>query len=208
MTRYEPADFDQLTAVVDEIEKQTSAEVVVSIHPQAGGYRDVDYLIGGIFALLGLAFIVFNPWTEHAAIALPIDLFLLALTGALLGTGIPGLRRLLTTQKRRIRQTRDAAMLEFHRHAVGHTRARTGVLIYLAILERQIEVIADIGILATIPGSEWSEQLARLHHVARSHDPKNVLIEEMRSLGDLLARYLPRPDEDLDELPNRPRTSA
>lgn len=208
MTRYEKADFDELTATVEALEKNTSAEVVVSIHPCAGMYRDVDYLIGGLFSLVGLAFIVFNPWLEHAAFALPIDLLLLAILGGLLGAGIPGLRRLLTTRRRRLRQAREAAMLEFQRHAVGHTRARTGVLVYLAILERHVEVIADIGILASIPHGEWNDLLARFQNLASRRDPKSALIDEIRRLGELLAKYLPGHVEDIDELPNRPRSLA
>jgi putative membrane protein len=204
--RFDAKYFDQVTAKVAEVERQTAAEVVVTVHPYSGNYRDVDYLVGGILAMAGLAFILFNPWTEHSHLVLPIDLGLLALMGAILSAGLPAMRRLLTTRKRRQQQVRDAAAVEFLRCSVGHTMQRTGILLYLSVMERELDLIADIGIQAAIPDRYWRDCQALIASIPRASNPQEALLLGIEQMGAVLAKYLPPRAGDVNELPDRPRT--
>jgi uncharacterized membrane protein len=107
MQRFSQGYFDSVTRAVEQAEAKTSAEVVVAIHPQSGRYRDVDYLFGGLLALAGLVFIVFNPWTLHPAYMLPVELSALFVIGTLGCSVCSPLRRPLTTARRRESQLRS-----------------------------------------------------------------------------------------------------
>lgn len=206
MRRFDAKYFDVVMETVAKVERKTSAEIVVSVHPYSGNYRDVDYLIGGLVALLGLAFILFNPWTEHSHWILPVDLVLLAIAGAILSAGLPGMRRLLTSRRRRKQQVRDAAAVEFLRCSVGHTMERTGILLYLSVMERELDLIADIGIQAAIPDRYFRDCQTLLLSIPNARDPQQALLEGIEQMGIVLAKYLPPRVGDVNELPDRPRT--
>src|SRR6266542_2428345 len=66
------------------------------------------------------------------------------------------LRRLLTTGKFREKAARAGAAAMFYEAGIANTSAENGVLIYLSLLERQMEVIADRGILKCVPPLKWN----------------------------------------------------
>lgn len=198
--------FDRVTEAVEEAETKTSAEVVVAIHPQSGSYRDVDYLFGALVGLLGLIFIVFNPWTVHPPALLPLETAALFAIGALGCSVCPALRRLLTTSKRRAQQTEATAQKLFCEEGVANTRARTGVLIYLSLLEREVAVMADVGVTDGVEPEAWSRMLFELKKIGPASDSAAALLEGIRRLGDVLGDHLPAGEDNPDEIPNRPRT--
>lgn len=205
MKKHRQEFLEQVGRAVRELEDGTAAEVVVAIEPRSGSYRDVDYLVGGLTALGGLAFILYNPWTVHAPHALPLDLLLLALVGALVSMPIDWPKRILTTRDRRWRQVREAAAASYLRHSVGQTRRRTGILLYLSILERRLEVLADTGVTTAIPTRKWTDLAQDLRDVANQPDPEGSLLAGIGRLGELLAHYLPVETTDIDELADAPR---
>jgi len=207
MTQFDQRYFENVTAAVERVETRTSAELVVAVYPQSGRYRDVDYLVGAIFAFVWLLFAVFNPWFVHPGYVIPFEAAVLFGVGVLTGANVPALRLYMTTKRRRDRQVRDAAASMFVADGVGNTRERTGVLIYLSRLERQLEVIADIGIVDTITPEDWSECLFALHNVGTADDPAEALLVGIDRLGDLLAKTLPAGEDNPDEIPNHPRVS-
>jgi len=208
MRRFQENDFDNVTRAVEVAEAKTAAEIVVAVHPQSGRYRDVDFLFGGLAALAGLVFIVFNPWTVHPPPLLPVEMVVLFAIGALGCSGCPPLRRLLTTRNRRQRQLREAAATMFVEEGVANTRARTGVLVYLSLFEQQVEVLADVGITNHVPPEAWSRCLFALKKIGTAPDAARALVDGIRQLGDVLSEDLPAGEDNPDELPNRPRTKS
>ncbi len=177
MTGFEQRYFENVTAAVEQVETRTSAELVVAVYPQSGRYRDVDYLVGAIFAFGWLLFAVFNPWFVHPGYVIPFEAAALFGFGVFTGTHLPALRLYLTTKRRRDTQVRDAAASRFVADGVSNTRERTGLLIYLSRLERRLEVIPDIGIVDTIGPDVWSECLFDLHQVTAADDPAEALLD-------------------------------
>ncbi len=72
------------------------------------------------------------------------------------------------------------------------------------MLEEQIEVIADRGILKAMPPLPWNTELHELKELARQCDP-DALIQSLRKLGKLLATHLPATGENPNELVDGPR---
>ena len=201
--QFSGAYFDSLTDRVTEAERTTSAEIVVVIRPCSGNYRDVDCLFGAAVAWLALLFIVFTPWPVHAYLV-PFEVAFLFVVSAWLCSRT-GLRRWLTTRRRRWRQVRTAATAAFVEEGVTHTRARTGVLLYWSFLERHVEVVADVGIHAAVPPAEWNAFLFQVRRIGTTAASASVLLDDLRALGQLLTRHLPASEDNPDELPNRPR---
>lgn len=194
---------ERIANAVAEIERNTDAELVIVIRARSGSYRHADYLFGAIVALIGLLFALFSPFVIPAFFV-PIDVVVLFAIGAFVCSRTPGLRRLLTSKTFRAQAARQGAAAMFYEAGIANTKAENGLLIYLSLLEEQIEVIADRGILQAMPPLPWNTELHELRELARHCDPEK-LVESLRKLGDLLARHLPATGENPNELVDGPR---
>jgi putative membrane protein len=190
-----------LQDAVSAIEERSSAEVVVIVRAQSGPYLHADLLAGIAFGLFILWFQLFSPWEFSLASILLAPPVLGAGTGWLVSRA-PGVRRRLTPAGRRARAVRTAALAEFIENGVDATRGRTGLLVYVSLLERAGEVIADRGITRRVARAEWDGRVGALKASVAAGEPGRVVASHLRGLGELLATPLPRAEDDVDELAN------
>ena len=201
--RFNQSACDELADCVREIEAQTDAEIVIAVRARSGSYRHADYLCGAILSFAGLLFLLFSPFEfQHYWVA--IDVVLLFALGAYVCSRSSALRRLLTTEDSRADAVRTGAAAMFYEAGIANTDAEMGVLIYLSLLERRLELIADRGVLKVAPPLEWNERVYELHRAGRIPELE-TLRREIRVLGALLSKYLPPTGENPNELPDMPR---
>jgi hypothetical protein len=101
---------------------------------------------------------------------------------------------------------RERALEAFARLGVWDTEANSGVLIYLAWAERQVEIVADRGIASRVPACAWEEICSSLVQGCRAGRPDQALITAVGEVGRLLRRHFPAGDApNPDELPDRPK---
>ncbi|MCU1265481.1 MAG: hypothetical protein JWM21_1799 [Acidobacteria bacterium] len=194
---------DSLAQCVKEIESETDAELVIVVRGRSGNYRHADYLFGALIAFIGLLLLLFLPVDFHTY-WVPIDVAVLFVAGAYTCSRSRHLRRLLTTRKFREAAARTGAAAMFYEAGIANTNAEMGVLIYLSILERRLELIADRGVLKAVPPLEWNQSLFELKQAGAEPDVQTFL-KALRSLGALLAKHLPATGENPNELPDMPR---
>lgn len=202
------AKFDQsacepLADCVRQIEKTTDAELVIVVKARSDHYRHADYLFGAILALAGLLFLVFSPFDFHPYWFV-VDVIALFAVGAVLSSRSNSIRRLMTTEKFCAKAVRTSAAAMFYDAGIANTHAEMGVLIYLSLLERRLELIADRGVLKAVPPLEWNQQLFELQQAGRSAQPES-LTEAIQHLGSLLKEHVPATGENPNELPDVPR---
>lgn len=202
-SKFDPAACDSLTSCISEIEKTTDAEVVIVVRARSGHYRHADYLSGAILALAGLLFLVFSPFDFHPYWFVA-DVIILFGLGAYVSSRSNSIRRLLTRRKFRAEAARTGAAAMFYEGGIANTSAEMGVLIYLSILERRLELIADRGVLKGVNALEWNQILFELHQAGRKPEPQ-TLLAALENLGALLAKHLPASGENPNELPDAPR---
>jgi len=92
----------------------------------------------------------------------------------------------------------------FYEAGIANTHAENGVLIYLSLLERRLEVIADRGILKAVPPLKWNHTVFELKQVAHAPEPEK-LVKAVHDLGRVLAEHLPSTGENPNELADGPR---
>ena len=180
-SRFDKAASDSIAQAVREIEAKTDAEVVIVIRGRSGSYRQADYLCGAVLAFLGLLFVLFSPFDFHTY-WVPFDVAVLFAIGAFVCSRTYLLRRLLTTKKFRAHAARQGAAAMFYEAGIANTHAENGLLIYLSLLERKMEVIADRGILKAVPPLKWNHSVFELKEVAQKCEPED-LICALRNLG-------------------------
>jgi len=110
----------------------------------------------------------------------------------------------LTTKTFQTRAARAGAAAMFYEAGIANTSAENGVLIYLSLLERQLEIIADRGILTSVPPLKWNHAVYEIKESAKRPTP-SMLIGGLESLGKLLAEHVPATGENPNELADGPR---
>lgn len=181
------------------IEQTTGAELVVTVARVAGNYRQADHLVGALCALALFLFYQYHPTP------LPDDLFAAAVVlaypfGMLLATMLPPLRRLFLRKRLLRDNVRREARARFVDQSIATTRARIGILIFVARFERAAEVVADIGIPVRVL-DDWAAVTAALDRSARERGPA-AFLAALDRLGALLARTVARGEDDVNELPD------
>lgn len=196
--------LERLEARVAEVERGTCAELVVVLARRSGEYRDLALFPGAAAAALALLLVMYLPVDVPEPLVLPL-VFLAGLVGILAGRRWSRQVGRLATGARRTERARARAKEAFVDEAVSATRDRTGLLLFVSLLEGHVEVIPDHGLDARIPRGEWNrltaDAVAR-HGVQRW---EAVLDELLDGAGSLLAREFPATGDNPDEIPNRPR---
>ena len=82
------------------------------------------------------------------------------------------------------------------------TKDRTGILIFVSMLEHRIMVVADSGINDVAPENYWQDVVAVLSARIRSGELANGLCEAITLCGELLEEKFPISEDDQNELKN------
>ena len=202
-SRFDNAACDTLADCVKEIERSTDAELVIVVRARSANYAHADYLFGFLIALLVLIFLIFSPF-HFPEFLVPVDIAVAFVIGALVSWKSNFIRRLFSREKYRKASVRTSAAAMFYEAGIANTNAEMGVLIYLSLLEKQLELIADRGILKKVPPQEWNLRVFELHQVGKDPDPQ-VFKKKVEEIGDLLAKHIPATGENPNELPDMPR---
>ncbi len=202
-TKFDQAASEALAQAVRDIEKTTDAEIVIVVRGRSGSYRHADYLCGSILAFIGLLFVLFSPFDFHTY-WVPFDVAALFVIGAFVSSRSDMIRRLLTRDGSRSKAARAGAAAIFYEAGIANTHAENGLLVYLSLLERRLEIIADRGILRAVPALPWNHAVFELKKVGRKPEPDSFT-QSVRELGKLLAQNMPATSENPNELADGPR---
>jgi putative membrane protein len=202
------SELAKIEASVKDAESKTSGEIVPYVVEHSDHYEEAEWR-GGV--LLGaVALCVFAAIRKFTTVWLPLDLAEVALTsllaagvGALLVRFLSPLRRFFAGSRVMDRRIHQRAAEAFISEEVFNTRNRTGVLIFLSLLERRVLVVGDSGINAKVQQSEWGDVVQTITAGIRHGRPADGLILGIQKCGTLLqkAGVQIRPD-DKDELPD------
>jgi hypothetical protein len=99
---------------------------------------------------------------------------------------------------------RERAVEVFSRLRVWDTEYNSGVLVYLLLADRQVEIVADRGIHARVGAEAWEGICRRMEQAFRDGRFAEGVVTGIREIGDLLARHFPPRGANPNELPDRP----
>lgn len=193
-------DRDIIAEAVRQAESRTSGEIVVVVDRAAGGYAAVP-------VIMALALALFVPWPllSLTGISAPriftVQLVVAAVLLATLlwygrgGRFVPGFIKR--------RRAHEAALREFTARGLTLTRARTGILLYVAVQERYAEILADVGIDAKVEKTAWTGIIEGITTAAREDRLRDGLVGAVSAVGEVLATHAPPAADDVDELSNK-----
>jgi uncharacterized membrane protein len=102
--------------------------------------------------------------------------------------------------------TRQRALAQFGKLAVWDTECNNGVLIYLLLAERRIELVADRGLIRHVSPHVWQDMVQRLALALRDGKFEEGLSLAIADVSALLATHFPIEVGQVrrNELPDEP----
>ena len=91
----------------------------------------------------------------------------------------------------------------FGRLGVWDTTDNNGVLIYVLLADRDVEILADRGIAARVPQHEWEQVCRDIEGHYRAGRFRQGSVAGVQAVGALLARHFPSGRAGANELPNQ-----
>jgi putative membrane protein len=113
------------------------------------------------------------------------------------------LRMALTPGRTKTRRVHRRAIELFRTGCELKTKGRTGVVLYLSMLEHRAEIVADEAIATRVEPEIWGEAMAVLIDEVKAGRPGEGLAKAVEKIGDVLETILPRTVDDENELCDR-----
>lgn len=207
----------KISLAVSKAEADTGGEIVTAIIPESDDYafRELLFAIGVAvltFIVLALLIVPFSNlldrmfWVESAAL-LPMSMGTVSLV---IGTlcyvlfQIPAIDRFIVGRQAMAESVRRRALRHFVESAAYDTVDRTGVLLFISVLERRVELIADKGINARVAPDTWDRIVSSLVRGIGEKRTAEAIETAVGEIGVILAEHVPPRPDDENELSNRP----
>ena len=99
---------------------------------------------------------------------------------------------------------RNRAIDLFSQLRVWDTRHNTGVLIYLLLADRAVEIVADRGIHAKVDTQEWSQVCRQMEAAFRQSNYEAGVVTGVQAVTQHLVKHFPADGHNANELPDKP----
>ena len=225
VTQVTPNDVERIGQAIAAAEASTSGEIFCVLARRVSAYNDVALAWAAVAALLlPLALIplgfdaswipgsgdgweaahlaarnvgIGHALAAYAVVQAAVFVAIFAMTS------IPAVRRLATPRALRRARVRKAALEQFLAHGIHVTEGRTGVLIFAALEEHQVEVIADEGIHGKVDQMVWADAVEVLANGLKRGDPTAGFAGAVGLCGEVLAAHFPPTDENPNEIADK-----
>ncbi len=184
---------------IEAVEGASAVEVVVAVRRSSGTYRHANVVVGAAVAFAGLAAMLFSSHVFQLTSIL-VDPFVVGLLAGGLVEVAPHVKLWLTPAAVRRRAVVRAARATFVERGVHHTTGRSGVLVYISWLERQLALVADTGLARALPDGALARAEAVLERAMRNGGA--AVAEQLAALAPQMARAMPHQADDVNELPD------
>ena len=207
-------DEDRIEAAVAKAEEGSSGEIVCVLASEVATYREVPLAWAAAVAMalppMALALGVIHPFS-----VLIDDAWMLAQPGALennigfalaayatlqvllfilvaLIVAMPAMRRRLTPRILKRHRVAKAAHHQFVAISARAQGSETGVLIFVALVDRQVQILADAGIHQKVGEAAWVRAADAIGSAMKGgRDPTGGIVEAVEICGAALKEHFP-----------------
>jgi putative membrane protein len=207
MVMFSANDKERIARAIQDAETRTSGEIVAVVAGESSGYHYTGVLWAALAALTLPLLLIYVPQLTgwHFAFQGPERLYLIQLLAFIVLAVIlqhPVLRYALTPRAVKRARAHQNAREQFVSQDMASTEQRTGVLIFVSLAERYVEVLADKGIAEKVDRSVWQRAVDALTSNIAADRPAEGFLTAIRICSDVLAEHFPPGSHNDDELPN------
>jgi len=193
---------ERIETAIAEAESHTSGEIVPILVRRSSTVGHVS-LVGFTLLLLGM-FLIDLP-AILADLGGPYWIWLGAcwLLAGGLALGLQRLdivQRLLTPRLDQMQQVNLRAQIEFYELGISQTRDRTGILLFVSLMEHRAVVLADHSIAEKLDADVWQELVDLMIRGVKRGDLAAGMTEAVQRCGELLSAHFPIAENDTNEL--------
>lgn len=207
----------RIARAVAEAEEKSGGEIATAVIAESEDYGFQELSFGVIvgFITLTLAAFLDSPiraffsslvWNFNPGLLPFIYSWLALLSGALsfFMAQIPALDRLIIPQKVMAGAVQSRARRHFMEAGVHDTLDHTGILIFVSLLERRVELIADRGINEKVAPEIWNRIVDTMISKISAGALTDAIVDAVEECGDILADKIERHRNDDNELKDAP----
>ena len=218
-------DHARIARAIAEAETRTSGEIFCVLAGRVSAYRDISLGWAAAAALIlplslvplgfdatwlpgfGSGWEVAHLAAREVTVGRTLSAYAMVQAAVFLAvfllTSIPVVRRLVTPRAIRRARVRRVALSQFLAHGLHMTEGRTGVLIFAALLDHQVEVIADQGIHARVDRDVWAGAVEVLVRGLRSDRPVEGFEQAIGLCAQVLAEQFPPGSQNPNQIADR-----
>ncbi|MCW5551265.1 MAG: TPM domain-containing protein [Verrucomicrobiae bacterium] len=206
---FSSGDREHISQRIAKLEQQTDAEVVCAVATESGRYDRAESLCGlavGLMALIsGNKLAGMGGWDTSSALSLGLQVVLVVggfVLGSVLASYWHGLRSLFTSNAEMASEVSRSVHQVFSQCGIGGTRQRGGVLIYLSLFERRLEVRCDRAVAGKVKQPDLDAIRDAVLDRIRAGDAPGGIIAGLDRAAEVLARAIPATGSTTDSLSN------
>ncbi len=220
MLKLSETDHVLVTAAVTQAERSSDGEIVTIVAEKSDSYHDVGLhyavlamlLVPALLAVLPQSFIdwitgVSLGWNatigRGALMAFLTAMLAIVFLIVRFALAYMPLRMALTPASTKSRRVQRRALNLFKVGAERRTVGRTGVLLYLSLLEHRAEIVADEAIHSKVEPEVWGDAMAVLIENVKAGRPGEGMAKAVEQIGLVLAQCLPKTIDNPNEVPDR-----
>ncbi|MCB2076331.1 MAG: hypothetical protein KDE55_01395 [Novosphingobium sp.] len=213
-------DHARVSAAIAKAESESAGEIVTILADRSDGYTDVALAWAGLAALLALTALAIAPefylglyerltggwvqdWQPRQVFTVAALVAMIKFVAMILIQLWQPLKFWLVLPPVKTARVHDRAVRAFRIGAERRTHGRTGILIYLSMRERRAEIVADEAIATRVSPDVWGEAMEDMLAQVREARIADGMIAAIERVGTVLAEHFPRPEDDVNELPDR-----
>ena len=220
MPRFSEADHALVTEAVARAERSSDGEIVIIVAPRSDAYHDVGlhYAVLAMLLVPTVGAVLPQSWIDwalalvfgwNASLSFRLLMLTIVVAQAIVflivrfAFAFMPLRMALTPASTKTRRVRRRAVELFRAGTEKRTKGRTGILLYLSLLEHRAEIVADEAIHSRVEPDVWGEAMAALVDGVKSGRSGEGMAQAVAKIGEVLAGCLPPTLDNPNELPDR-----
>jgi putative membrane protein len=193
---------ERIEIAIAEAESRTSGEIVPILVRRSSTVGHVS-LVG--FTLLLLCVLIIDLPATLTELGGPHWVWLggcwLLAAGLALGLRrFDVVQRWLTPRLDQMQQVDLRAQIEFYEHEVSQTRDRTGILLFVSLMEHRAVVLADHSIAEKLDAKIWQELVDLMIQGVKRGDLAAGMAQAIERCGQILSSHFPIAENDTNEL--------
>jgi len=206
-------DMKKIGSAVKRAESKTSGEIATAMIKESYNYAIYELMFAVIIGFLYFVIMMFFAgnieqllqgkfWdysVNYLLMFYGFSTFIVITIFYFIGN-ISSIDRLIVPKKIRQQKVQERATRYFMESGVYNTKDRTGILIFISIMERRVELLADSGINEKIPEEKWQNIVDNIIKGIKQKEIAIHLTESITECGDLLSEHFPIQANDKNEL--------
>ncbi len=210
---FSPKNLENINNAVKKAERKTTGEITLSVIKESYDYTAQELMfgiIGGFFYFIIMMFFtakvesliqgMFWDYSPHyILIFYGFSTFLVIFIFYLIAN-LTFMDRLIVSRKLMRKKVNERAIRHFMESGVYNTKDRTGILIFISLLEKRVELLADRGISKKISQEKWNSIMEHIIEGIKTNRFVDHILEAISQCGNLLSQHFPAHPDDVNEL--------